>query len=139
MATTGPMAKAIIEIGSAELDVLKALWDDGPGTVRDVMERLHGRGRKVAYTTVLTFLTRLEQKGYVASNKSEQAYLYKATVARERVVGSRLKTLIDQLYDGAAGSLALHLMQTEKFTPEEITRLQHLIDRLDRGGRPDRR
>lgn len=130
------MGRANIEIGAAELDVLKALWDDGPGTVRDMMKRLHGRGRKVAYTTVLTFLTRLEQKGYVASNKSEQAYVYRAVVARERVVGSRLKALIDQLYDGEAGSLALHLMQTEKFTPEEVAQLQDLIDRLERGDRP---
>lgn len=130
------MGRANIEIGAAELDVLKALWEAGPGTVRDVMNRLHGRGRKVAYTTVLTFLTRLEQKGYVASNKSEQAYVYRAVVARERVVGSRLKTLIDQLYDGEAGSLALHLMQTEKFTPEEVAQLQDLIDRLERGDRP---
>lgn len=132
------MGRENIEIGAAELDVLKALWDEGPGTVRDMMKRLHKRGRKVAYTTVLTFLTRLEQKGYVASNKSEQAYVYRAVVARERVVGSRLRTLIDQLYDGEAGSLALHLMQTEKFTPEEISHLQELIDRLERGERPSK-
>ena len=128
------MSKQRAELGSAELEVLKALWESGPGTVRQVLESLHRRGRKVAYTTVLTVLTRLEQKGYVASDKSELAYVYRAKVTRERVAGSRVKTMLEQLYDGAAAPLVLQLMQTEKFTPEELEQLQRLIDRLDREG-----
>lgn len=125
------MPKPQPELGAAELDVLKALWDRGPSTVRDVLDHLHARGKRVAYTTVLTMLTRLEQKGAVASDKSEQAYVYRAKVSRERVSASRLKALVQQLYDGAATPLVLQLMQSEKFTPEEIAQLQQLIDRLD--------
>jgi predicted transcriptional regulator len=125
------MAKPQPELGAAELDVLKALWDRGPSTVRDVLDHLHSRGKRVAYTTVLTMLTRLEQKGAVGSDKSEQAYVYKARLSRERVSASRLKALVQQLYDGAATPLVLQLMQSEKFTPEEIAQLQQLIDRLD--------
>lgn len=119
------------EFGDAELDVIKVLWDHGPSTVRDAMNRLHERGRKVAYTTVLTFLTRLEQKGLVASNKSGLAYVYRAKVTRERVTVSRLKEMVDRLYDGAAAPMVLQLMQTEKFSSEELSQLQRLIDRLD--------
>lgn len=125
------MAKPQPDLGAAELDVLKALWDRGPSTVRDVLDHLHSRGKKVAYTTVLTMLTRLEQKGAVGSDKSEQAYVYRARLSRERVSASRLKALVQQLYDGAATPLVLQLMQSEKFTPEEIAQLQQLIDRLD--------
>jgi len=125
------MAKQTIEIGDAELEVLKALWDLGPGSVREVMERLHERGRKVAYTTVLTFLTRLESKGCVASDKSELAYIYKAKVSRDRVSAWRVREVVEQLYDGAAGQLVLQLMQTEKFSAQELEQLQQLIDRLD--------
>jgi predicted transcriptional regulator len=125
------MPKPQPELGAAELDVLKVLWDHGPGTVRDVMDHLHARGKKIAYTTVLTMLSRLEQKGAVAADKSEQAYVYRARVSRERVTATRLKALVQQLYDGAATPLVLHLMQSEKFTPEEIAQLQQLIDRLD--------
>lgn len=126
------MAGPTPEPGAAELEVLKALWDAGPSTVRQVLDTLHARGRKLAYTTVLTFLTRLEQKGYVASDKSGQAYIYKARISRERVVGSRLRAMVEQLYDGAAGPLALHLMESQRFTPEELEQLQKLIDRLER-------
>lgn len=126
------MPNPLPELGDAELEVLKALWDAGPGTVRQVLESLHGRGRKVAYTTVLTVLSRLEQKGYVASDKSGLAYIYRAKVSRQKVVGSRLKAMVEQLYDGAAAPLVLHLMESERFTPEEIEQLQSLIKRLDR-------
>jgi predicted transcriptional regulator len=125
------MAKAPLELGSAELDVLKVLWDRGPRTVREVLDEMHDRGRRVAYTTVLTLLTRLEQKGAVASDKSEQAYVYRPKLTRERVTATRLRTLVQQLYDGAATPLVLQLMQSEKFSPEEIAQLQQLIDRLE--------
>ncbi|MEX2218603.1 MAG: BlaI/MecI/CopY family transcriptional regulator [Phycisphaerales bacterium] len=121
------------ELGDAELEVLKGLWDGGPGTVRQVLEHLHGRGRRVAYTTVLTVLTRLEQKGYVTSNKSGVAYLYRAKVSRQKVAAVRVRAMVEQLYDGAAGQLALQLVKGEKLTAEEIDELQRLIERLDRG------
>lgn len=119
------------ELGDAELEVLKALWVDGPGTVREVLNRLSRRGRNLAYTTVQTFLTRLEQKGFVRADKSDLAYRYAARVTRERISKSRLRELLDQLYDGAAGPLVLQLVQNERLTPEEIETLQKLIERLD--------
>jgi len=119
------------ELGEAELQVLKALWDSGPSTVRDVMNHLHRHDRKVAYTTVLTFLTRLELKGYVASDKSDLAYVYRAVLSREKVTRARLRTMVKQLYDGAAAPLVLQLMRSEKFSAEEIASLQKLIDELD--------
>jgi len=120
------------ELPRAELEVLKVLWEEAPCTVRDVMNHLHARGRKVAYTTVLTFLARLEQKGFVKADKSGVAYVYRPTVAREKVTRSRVQSIIQQLYDGAACPLVLQLMENERFTREEIEQLQQLIERLDR-------
>ncbi|CAG1008521.1 Penicillinase repressor [Phycisphaerales bacterium] len=125
------MAKKPIELGEGELAVMRALWEGGPQTVRDVMNRLHERGRNVAYTTVLTFLTRLEQKGVVASDKRDTAYVYRARISRQSVTASRIKTLVDQLYDGAAAPVLLHLIEHERFTPQEIAQLRKLIQDLD--------
>jgi BlaI family penicillinase repressor len=119
------------DLGVAELEVLKALWDEGPSTVRQVMGRLHRIGRKVAYTTVLTFLSRLEQKGFVRSDKSDLAYIYRASITRDRIRKTRLKELVRQLYDGAAGPLVLQLVRTQKLSREEIAELQRLIEELD--------
>jgi len=128
------MADRLQDLGSAELEVLKTLWDVGPTTVREVLNHLHGRGRRVAYTTVQTLLTRLEQKRYVVSDKSDVAHVFRARVTRERVSRSRLKTLLSQLYDGAAGPLVLQLVRTERLTMDELEQLQKLIERLDADG-----
>ncbi len=119
------------DLGTAELEVLQVLWEHGRCTVRQVLACLHEMGRRVKYTTVLTFLTRLEQKGYVASDKRGLAYVYRATLTRERVTRSRLKTLVQQLYDGAAAPMVLQLMRTQSFSPDEIAALHALIDELD--------
>lgn len=124
------MAKRDYELGEAELEVLRILWDCGPLTVRDVLTHLHDRGRKVAYTTVLTFLSRLEQKGFVSSDKNDQAYLYRARVTRQSVAKSRVRALLDQLYDGAAGPMVLQLIENERFTSDELTQLRKMIDEL---------
>lgn len=125
------MAKRDYELGEAELAVLRVLWDFGPQTVREAMTHMHDRGRKVAYTTVLTFLTRLEQKGFVTSDKADLAYIYRAKVSRENVTRSRVRSLIEQLYDGATGPMVLQLIENGRFTSDEIAQLRKLIKELD--------
>ena len=127
------MAPREAELGMAELEVLKTLWDHAPATVRQVLNHLHAQGRKLAYTTVLTYLTRLEQKGYVRSDKSGLAYVYRPKVSRAKVTKSRLRSLIEELYDGAAGPLVLQLMREheQKLSTAEITELQKLINQMD--------
>lgn len=127
------MADKLHDLGTAEFDVLKALWEVGPATVREVLTHLHERGRQLAYTTVQTLLTRLEQKRYVTSDKSDLAHVFRAKVTRDRVTRTRLKNLMSQLYDGAAGPLVLQLVRTEHLTPDEVIELQKLIERLDAG------
>ncbi|MHC4106510.1 MAG: BlaI/MecI/CopY family transcriptional regulator [Planctomycetota bacterium] len=129
------MAPREAELGMAELEVLKTLWDHGPATVRQVLNHLHEQGRKLAYTTVLTYLTRLEEKGYVRSDKSGLAYVYRPKVSRAKVTKSRLRSLIEELYDGAAGPLVLQLMRehehAQKLSAAEIEELQKLINQMD--------
>ena len=129
------MGQRDFDLGDAELEVLAVLWDEGPTAVRQVMNRLHEQGRRVAYTTVLTVLTRLEQKGLVRSDKSDMAYVYRARISRDRIRRSRLRTLVEQLYDGATAPLVLQLIRTGRFSPDEIVELQGLIERLDAKGK----
>lgn len=135
------MAAREYELGIAELEVLRVLWDQGHSNVREVMETLHDRGRRVAYTTVQTMLARLEQKGFVASDRSGAAFRYRAAISRDQISRSRLRELLDQLYDGAAGQLVLQLVRTQRLKREELAELQRLIERLDgpqTGGRGEK-
>ncbi|MCA9299111.1 MAG: BlaI/MecI/CopY family transcriptional regulator [Phycisphaerales bacterium] len=128
------MARRRIDLGDAELDVLNVLWECGQSTVREVLEGLHARGRKVAYTTAQTVLARLEQKGYVSSNKSGFSFVYKAKVTRDRVLDSRVRGLMHDLCDGQAAPLVLHLMEKQRFSADDLAKFQELIDRLDEEG-----
>ena len=83
-----------------ELQALKVLWSEGEATVQTICQAINDAGDHLAYTTVLTFLTRLEHKGFVGSDKSDVAYIYKPKLSRDRVRKSRLRSLVHQLYDG---------------------------------------
>jgi BlaI family transcriptional regulator, penicillinase repressor len=117
-------------ISEAERDVLKALWEHGPGTVRQLDAVLRRHGRRWAYNTVLTLLQRLQSKGYVVSDKGGVAHVFRAAVSREELLQSRLKDLADQLCEGTASPLVLALVEGHSFTPEEIDQFRRLLDQL---------
>ncbi len=125
------MSHGEYKLGSTEQEVLQALWGVGQGNVRQVLNEMHARGRNLAYTTVQTMLTRLEPKRCVESDKSGMAYIYRAAVDREEVMRSRVRSVVEQFFDGAAAPLVLQLIQTGKFSADEISELHELIDKLD--------
>ncbi len=116
------------DLSAAERDVLKALWDLESGTVRQVNSLLNTWGRRWAYTTVLTLLQRLQTKGYVTSNASGVAHIFRASITREEMLERRLKDAADELCGGSAAPLVLALVNGNRFTPEEIARFRRLLD-----------
>jgi predicted transcriptional regulator len=117
-----------VGLSDSEREVLKALWDRGSGTVREVMDLLAGRGRRWAYTTVATLLQRLVAKGYVASDPTSVPHVFRASVSREELLGRRLKDAANELCDGRAAPLVLALVQGGRFTAEELERMRKLLD-----------
>ena len=118
-------------ISETEMDVLKVLWEHGPATVRQVNAVLRRRGRRYAYTTVLTLLQRLEAKGHVRSDKGGVAHVFSAAVSRDGLLRSRLDELADELCDGTATPLVQALVEGHRLTPEDIDQLRRLLDQLD--------
>jgi predicted transcriptional regulator len=121
-------------IGEAELEVLKVLWEHGPGTVREINARLGPRGRQWAYTTVQTMLHRLQAKGCVRSGRADRggaAHVFAAAVSRDRLLSQRLRDLADQLCDGTASPLLLALVEGHQFSPEDLRHFRRLLDELD--------
>ena len=97
-------------LSDAERDVLKVLWDQGPGTVREINECAQAEtGRHWAYTTVATLLQRLAVKQYVASDPSAVPHVYRAVVTRDELLEIRLKDAADEFCDGRAAPLVLAL------------------------------
>jgi predicted transcriptional regulator len=121
-----------VSISETELDVLKVLWEHGPGTVRALNTLLRQQGRRWAYTTVLTLLQRLESKGYVSSDKSGVAHVFRSAVTRDKLLRQRLKDLANHLCEGTATPLVLALVEGQRFTAEEIGQFRQLLDQLER-------
>jgi predicted transcriptional regulator len=118
-------------ISETELDILKALWEHGPTTVRAINSVLRRSGRRWAYTTVLTLLSRLEAKGYVTSDKSGLAHVFRPAVSRDKLLRQRLKDLANQLCEGTSTPLMHALVEGHRFTPQEIEHFRQLLDQLE--------
>lgn len=128
------MAKKREELSEAEQEVLKTLWELGSGTVRQVCEALNRDGRHRVYTTVLTFLSRLEAKGYVASDKQELAHVFRAIVSREALLSQRLTRLVDEVCEGTATPLVHALVRGKQLSSDDIAQLRRLLDELEHEG-----
>jgi predicted transcriptional regulator len=115
-------------LSDAEREALNALWDRGPGTVRQLLEFIEARGRQWAYSTVATLLRRLESKGYATSESVNGSLVYRPAVSREDLLDRRLKEAAADLCDGAAVPLVLALVQGNRFTTEELDRIRRIID-----------
>jgi BlaI family transcriptional regulator, penicillinase repressor len=123
-------------VSDAELDVLKVLWT-GPATVRDVAAVLRKQRRRLAYNTVLTLLSRLRDKGYVAADRRDTAHVFRAVVTRDDLLGSTLAALADRVCDGIASPLVLALVRGTRLSADDIAHLRRLLDDLTpEAGRP---
>ena len=119
-----------LPVSDAELEVLKVLWTTGPVTVRDVAAALRKQRRRLAYNTVLTLLSRLREKGYVATDRRDTAHLFRAIVTRDDLLGSSLAALADRVCDGTASPLVLALVRGQRFSTQEIEHFRKLLDTL---------
>jgi predicted transcriptional regulator len=115
-------------LSEAESVVLRALWEHGPGTIRQLHQAL---GRPWAYTTLQTLLHRLEGKGCASRDTAGMAHVYRAAASRDELLRRRLKGLADELCGGVPAPLVLALVQGHRYSVEEIRRFRSLLDELE--------
>ena len=118
-------------ISEAEREVLKVLWNSGPGTVREVLKRLTDQGQQWSRSTVITLLQRMEKKGYVASDRSEFAFVFRPIVTREDMAEQKLNELAQQFYAGNAAPLVLAFAERQRFSDDEIQQLREMIEQME--------
>jgi BlaI family penicillinase repressor len=112
-----------------ELDVMSILWRGGSGTVSEVREALD---EELAYTSVLSALQTLEEKGFVRHEPEGRAYRYFPTVAPEKAGRSALARIREAVFQGSAERLFAQLVSDRKLKREELERMRRLLaERLD--------
>ena len=117
-------------LGDRELDVMAVLWELESGTVAEVRDKLPA---DLAYTTVLTILRNLEEKGFVSHSAEGRAHRYHPRLGRLAARRTVLSKLIDKLFHGSPEQLMAHLVEDHAFTADDLRRLRRKV-----GGRAPR-
>lgn len=110
-----------------ELRLMEVLWERDEATVADVVAALPPP--PLAYSTVLTTLRTLEQKGYVAHEADGKAFVYHAIVARNDAARSAMDHLLDRFFGSSPGDLAVALLTDSRLSKSDVAKIQRLLQR----------
>lgn len=125
------MQSKLARLGRIELEIMHVVWDKGRATVQEVKDALSVT-HPAAYSTFLTMMRTLEQKGILKHDMHEdgRTYVYRPLVSREEVSTSMFQDIYYRVFRGSPERLldaAKTLFRTEEITPEEVQRLRRLI------------
>ena len=109
-----------------ELELMRIIWERGEATVRDVYEDLLRR-RKIAYTTVMTTMKTLEQKGYLKSSQQDRAFLYRPAQPKAKVMKDLVRHFIDRVFEGSAQPLLVHLLRERHISESDIAYIGRVV------------
>jgi predicted transcriptional regulator len=123
------------QLGELEGQVMRVLWDIQEGAVQDVSARLD-TGKNLAYTTVMTVLSRLVEKGFLSREKRGRAYVYRPTVSQQSIADSALQLVVDRFFDGVNTRAVAHLLgAAEDVDEQELRRLESAVRAKRKGKR----
>lgn len=121
------MKKSLIPLGETEMEILHYVWELNEATVADVQERIL-KERKVAYTTVMTIMKNLSDKGYLKFRKDGATYVYCAAIEPESVQFNLINRMIDKVFKGSSSALVQTLVKHENLNAEELKEIRKLMN-----------
>lgn len=114
-----------------EFEILGVLWDLGPSTVRQIYAK-RAADAPIAYTTVLSMLQIMHQKGLVRRDEKQRAHVYAAAISRHQAQRRLLGRLLKRVFGGSAIELVMQALGSDKpATPEDIKRIRERLDELE--------
>jgi predicted transcriptional regulator len=122
--------KKSANLTDAELKLMDILWERGSATVADVVDGLP-KNPPLAYSTVLTTMRILENKGYVRHTKEGRAFIYHPLVAREQARESAVTHLLGKFFENSPELLMLNLIEGKKIDAAELKRLRQRIEEAE--------
>jgi predicted transcriptional regulator len=118
--------KRSITLTQAELRLMKVLWNRGESTVADMVTVTSADG-ELAYTSVLTTIRILENKGYVSHRQEGRAFLYNSTVGEVEASRSEVRHVLQRFFGNSRERLLLSLLGDDEISPDELKRLKEAI------------
>ena len=117
----------------AELRIMQMLWQNGPGTVQQILDALPAQPA-LAYNTVLTTIRILEKKGYVGHDKDGRAHVYRPLVERGEASRSEIRHLVSRFFRNSHEDLVLNILEDRGIDPDELERLRKMLETKTRSG-----
>ena len=117
-------------LSKSELEVARVLWELKKASVREVYEAFPD-GREIDFTTVQTYLRRLETKGYVRATLNGRTRVYSPRVKPRTVIRETIGDLVDRLFGGEKLPLMRHLIEDGDMSDDDVAELRSLLDRLE--------
>lgn len=127
---TAQRKKALTPLGETEMEVLHHVWALGDASVSQVRDRIL-RERKVAYTTIMTVMKNLADKGFLKYRKQGASYIYSAAIAPEHVKKNLIDKLVENAFNGSPGELVLALVKSESLSGDELRSIRELINKME--------
>jgi predicted transcriptional regulator len=118
--------KRSITLTQAELRLMRILWDRGESTVADMVAATADEG-PLAYTSVLTTIRVLENKGYVTHRQDGRAFLYTSSIGEQEASRSEVRHVLQRFFGNSRERLLLSLLGDQEISPEELKRLKEAI------------
>lgn len=115
----------------AELEILKILWDSGPLTVREVLDLLNQSGPSRAYTSIMSLLNVMADKGLLDREPEGRAFRYQPAVERSKTLGSLVSDVWQRAFEGSASSLVAHLLDQAQPSADELAEIRRLLKNYD--------
>ncbi|HET9406752.1 MAG TPA: BlaI/MecI/CopY family transcriptional regulator [Candidatus Sulfotelmatobacter sp.] len=119
-----------VTLTEAELRIMDVLWQKGPGTVQQVLERLPEKPA-LAYNSVLTTIRILEKKGYLGHGKDGRAHVYKPLIGRQQASRSEIRHLIGRFFGNSHEELVLNILEDRGLDADELQRLREMLQRSE--------
>jgi predicted transcriptional regulator len=110
-----------------ELEIMKIVWELQTATVRDVYETLLRR-RKIAYTTVMTMMNILEEKGYLKKRAGEKAHVYRPAQAKTQVIRAMVQDFVNRVFNGSARPLLVQLVRDRHLSEKDLAEIARQIE-----------
>ena len=124
------MTRVPQEVTDAELAVLQVIWNQGPASVRQLMDVLYPEGGPSSFATVQKLLERLSAKGFVARERARGVHIYRALVGRDELAGRWLEAMAEKLGEESLTPLLTHLVSSQRLNTAELQELRALLDQL---------
>jgi len=118
------------KLTDAELEIMHVVWELDNATVREVHERLNQR-RALAYTTVMTMMNILEEKGHLTRNKQGRAYRYEPVRPKSQVISGMVDDFVGKVFEGSARPLVLGLVEERKLSEKDLEEIARLIKEVE--------